>query len=62
MRACARLKWTGSMFRLVIVRERVLFPFAIDRISVKPDIGMHRHLIVGQHTLVYAVPDRCCNG
>lgn len=51
------MKRAGPGLRFIVVGERVLLPFAIDRISVESDIGMNRHPIVGQHATMYSASD-----
>ena len=49
--------WATPGLWLVIVRERILLPFAVGNIAVEPNVRMHRQSIISQHASVNALPD-----
>ena len=51
------MKWAGTDLRFIVVRECVLLPFAIERISVESNIRMYRHPVISQHATVNPSPD-----
>jgi hypothetical protein len=57
----ARMEWAGAPLRFVVVRERILLPFAVAVVSIESYVGMYRHSVIGQHALVNALPDGRCD-
>jgi hypothetical protein len=55
--ASSWVEWAPPGLWLVIVRERILLPFAVGDIAVEPDVRMHRQSIISQHASVNAPPD-----
>src|SRR5580704_9926766 len=52
-----RMEWASPAFGFVVVRQRVLLPFAVRGVSVESYIRMHWHSVIVQHSLVNTMPD-----